>query len=137
MNADDLEMARRFVACKGWVWLEGMVACDSSRPLMWRRRLLSQCEIFGWKFDAVSGPVPRGPWRSLMGWSPDLSDALTRAGLLEVVRRAWGMPHCGLWGNSRLGLSLRWACGEANGRIFTGETELAALLAALEAAPGV
>jgi len=44
------------------------------------------------------------------------------------------MPHCGLWGNSRLGLSLRWACGEANGRIFTGETELAALLAALEAA---
>lgn len=66
MNAEQMELARRFVACKGGVWLEGMVACDSSRPLMWRRRLLSQGEIFGWKFDAVSGPVPRGPWRSLM-----------------------------------------------------------------------
>lgn len=142
MNAEEIEIARRLVACKRWIWLAGMQMvvdrCMECRPVCAFtgsvNRIVSVDDgLFGaHKVGRISGPVLDG---GLHDNIPDLSDELTRLGVLAVVRRAWGMPHCGLWGNNRLGPSLRWACGEANGRIFTGETELAALLAALEAAP--
>lgn len=131
MNAERLEIARRFAACPKWVWLSGMVACDVPLPLTWRRRLLSQGEIFGWKFDAIDGPVPRGPWRNLDGWVPDLDDEMTRLGCLAVVRRAWPQMDSHSIGSYSDG---GW-CVEIDDTMFTGPTEEAALLAALEAAP--
>ena len=138
MNAEELEIARRLVACKGWVWLPGMIACDVSRPTTWRRRLLSQGKVFGWKFDAIDGPVPRGPWRNLDGWVPDLSDDLTRLGVLAVVRRAWGDKTASVRAVDCYPLSATWTwiAGQPGVRRVGHErTELAALLAALEAAP--
>ena len=112
MNADDLEMARRFVACKGWVWLPGMAAASKHE-------------------DEQGGPtyrivhVYRGGLLAFSGWVnplgeeeacgiglsecvPDLSDALTRAGLLEVVRRAWGDETARLRCTGRGPLPSRW-----------------------------
>ena len=133
MNAEELEIARRLAACKGWVWLPGMIACDVSRPTTWRRRLLSQGKVFGWKFDAIDGPVPRGPWRNLDGWVPDLSDNLTRLGVLAVVRRAWGQDDLA----ARRDGSGTWAVIPENSEWWSGcrDSELEALTRALEAAP--
>ena len=135
MDAETLDLARRFAACPKWVWLPGMIACDVSRPTTWRRRLLSQGEVFGWKFDAVDGPVPRGPWRNLDGWVPDLSDDLTRIGVLAVVRRAWRDDSIGItkagdeWAVTMAYTKI--ASGDARMAILrSGPTELGALLAA-------
>ena len=128
MNADDLEMARRFVACKGWQWIEGMQILDGGAPL----RI---CALDG----ACALAMGSAPWPmvvSTAGASPDLSDALTRAGLLEVVRRAWGDPCIVSWPAFRPspGTAGVWMVYCA-GRQFQGASEAAALLAALEAAP--
>ena len=140
MDAETLDIARRLVACKGWVWLPGMIACDVSRPTTWRRRLLSQGKVFGWKFDAIDGPVPRGPWHNLDEWVPDLDDDLTRLGVLAVVRRAYRDDSIGIAKfGSEWAVTVAYteiASGDARMAILRrGPTELAALLAALEAAP--
>ena len=71
---------------------------------------------------------------------PDLSDDLTRLGVLAVVRRAWGMPHictypvkmsdCAPWWN----VGIPWSSESGGVFCATAPTELAALLGALEAA---
>jgi len=125
MNAERLKIARRLVACKGWVPVFGMRAsvCGGwahATPLVW--------DGFAWAdsdHDAIY---------SECDVVIDLDDDLTRLGVLAVVRRAWGIPHAGVWGNPSLAPGIRFSCGEANGRPFgSGPTEEAALLAALEA----
>lgn len=129
MNAEETELARRFVACKGWVWLPGMLAPGRGRV----------CSVDGETlyFAGTDGRF-NGDWEDHQ-CLPDLDDAVTRAGLLEVVRRAWGDPDA----YARPCFSGRgWAVdfsrrvSESAPRVG-GATELAALLAALEAAPGV
>ncbi len=122
------ELARRAVACKGWRWMPGMSA----------RRWSGHGEVSA--VARVSAPARETPWLS-EGWLPDLSDPATLGCLLALVREAWG--------DSRLvaiycepaypGQSEGWAVQRADGRLPVAgedyETEAAALVAALEAAP--
>ena len=133
MNAERLEIARRFAACKGWVWLPGMAAL---RPYHAGHLRIESTHESGFGMS----PVVHGScsWFSLSELVPDLSDALTRAGLLPVVRQALGVPNLtpiiGADGWYLHGIpddrpELWWSSGQPS--------ELHALLAALEAAPGV
>lgn len=126
MNND---LAKRAIACKDWRWMPGMRHGTSGSRML------------------CTGDDLDGPWQA---WSdedydacacklrpdqtandlPDLTDPATLGALLALVREAWGMPRLvaipqpdGEW--SVWGLT----------SIAGGETEAAALVAALEAAP--
>ena len=149
MNAECLEIARRLVACKGWVWLPGMLRRNPRQPEAWQR-IISVSDLSPAGNVLISAACVE---RSITGamtlpmvceWVesagdclhlPDLDDDLTRLGVLAVVRRARSMPNLGVWGANRLHPAQGWTCGEANGRIHPADTEIEALLAALEAAP--
>ena len=107
MTADMLDLARRAVACKGWRWMPGMADCYGRR-------------------------LREGDWLDPAAEFPDLTDPATLGCLLALVREAWGDPtdyvRCGRkweWVTSRC--VERWPP--------SGDTEAAALVAALEAAP--
>ena len=142
MNAEGMGLARRFVACERWVWLPGMKAIQPADPRCVESVRLTYC-IIGRKFMTDRRLNDGAQWvfdgfYECMGdwpWLPDLSDALTRAGLLEVVRRAWDDETASVRFFGRWPLESMW---EYRGRwVCYGSSELDALLAALEAAPGV
>lgn len=140
MDAETLDLARRFAACPKWVWLRGMSARSGDHP----------CER--WLFDGEAWVSDEGDTYRLpdlcapaslvlaVANGPDLDDEVTRAGLLPIVRRAHDDPWMGLvgsregfwcisrpqmaWDTHPLAVDLRWMC----------RSELLALLAALEAA---
>ena len=142
MTPDRMEIARRLVACKGWVWLPGMLAAskhdDEQDAPGWRI-----AHIYGHSGLALAARINHlgeddacdiGLWECV----PDLDDDLTRLGVLAVVRRAWDDERIDLvWGSGE------WSCwrsyktqvGDMNEYIGNGPTEDSALLAALEAAP--
>lgn len=72
-------------------------------------------------------------------WWIDLRDAATRGAALEVVRERWGAPEGHLYPFERKAGVLSWVFRRFYGADFTseGDSEAAALLAALEAAPKV
>lgn len=134
MNAEELEIARRLVACPKWAWLPGMAAF---RPYQAGHLRIESTHESGFGMS----PVIYGScsWFSLSGLVPDLDDDLTRLGVLEVVRRAWNNPlvcpypvkmNGAQWWN----VGIPW---DSNGGTLcgTGPTELDALLAAMESAP--
>lgn len=126
MNAEELEIARRLVACKGWVWVRGMRWVRKSNAPSGGMNSRS----VSWPFEDVSRHFP--------GALPDLSDDLTRLGVLAVVRRAWGDKTASVRAVDCYPLSAMWTwiAGQPGVRRVGHErTELAALLAALEAAP--
>ena len=132
MNAEQMELARRFAACKGWVWLPGMREASGCRVVAVDNADACLAE------EGATCDDNHASWVPQCGCTPDLSDALTRAGLLEVVRRALGMPNLtpiiGADGWYLHGIpddrpELWWSSGQPS--------ELHALLAALEAAPDV
>lgn len=133
-QGDANELARRFVACKGWRWLGGMAYTmrDDAGLCFGRQRMT----------DGVLGLVAMIPisvsdrqWEQL----PDLSDAATRGCILELCREVWHDPymHCQFI-IAELKQPDCWMaiadCGIGR-REFVGRTEIEALLAALEAAP--
>ena len=132
MNAEELEIARRLVACKGWVWLPGMLTVrDDAQPLR-----LEFVDEPGW---GMTQTVENNRHVfSLASRLPDLSDDLTRLGVLAVVRRAWGDKTASVRAVDCYPLSAMWTwiAGQPGVRRVGHErTELGALLAALEAAP--
>ena len=159
MNAEELEIARRLVACKGWAWLPGMQAVNS----IYVRRVLrvdGERALMGYQYETRShwhyidpahyqrreGPRERaghadfdeGRELGALG-IPDLSDDLTRLGVIEVMQRAWGAPYSypepvELFDSDGVVAGASWRV-RVPGRKFEGDTELGALLAALEAAP--
>lgn len=150
MNAERLEIARRLVACKGWAWLPGMLRRNPRHPEAWQRIIAASDPSQGGNVRISAACVERSitgaltlpmvcEWVESVGdclHLPDLDDDLTRLGMLAVVRRAWGEPFCGTgqeWCDG-IGDTGRWSCYVV-GVEFNGDTEEAALLAALEAAP--
>ena len=133
MDAETLDIARRFAACPKWEWLPGMLARldDALSPVMCR-----VVEVVGRDscFGVIDGAGPRGFVSYYLDSSvPDLDDAVTRAALLPVVRRAWDDETASVRFFGRWPLESMW---EYRGRwVCYGSSELAALLAALEAAP--
>jgi hypothetical protein len=116
------ELAQRAVACKGWRWLPGMLAQTPEGTRV--GRVVERVRTGGVRL-AGGGDVG---WRCV----PDLSDPATVVGcLLALVREAWGDPAA-------------HAVPDGDWHVYgdmpeteygTGDTEAAALVAALEAAP--
>lgn len=114
-------LARRAVACKGWRWMNGMLA---ETPLCTER------VNYGGLPDYRSGVTHDVPPDAL----PDLTDPATVGCLLALVREAWGRPVA----HTRFSRSRN--CWEVSlnhtlDRGLCGPTEASALVAALEAAP--
>ena len=119
------ELARRAVACKHWRWLPGMLTQHG--------RICGAGYLVSDDVDETGRPFvdctdTTSEWPDLL---PDLSDDLTRLGLLVLVREAWGDPLMYV----APGPGWYVGCGRVVGVAATGRTEAAALVAALEAAP--
>lgn len=87
MTPDQIDLARRAVACKGWRWMPGM-RLECGDILIWSDEDRWHCgnnETWTrWRHDRI-GQADRG---SL----PDLSDPATLGCLVALVREAWGDP---------------------------------------------
>ena len=149
-------LARRVVACKGWRWMPGMLALRTAHPVVVERgapslipvRLMGCItdheEVAGITLHGElleAGHVVVNGWHRSSDLIPDLSDPVTCAALLLLVREAWGDPrlaaiYCEA---ANPGQSEGWAVQCADNRLpVAGEdypSEAEALLAALEAAP--
>ena len=133
LTDDERAIARRLVACKGWRWLPGMAATPEHPEMAW----CGTVRIHG--IDGEHFCLGGHAMIRTIGRVPDLSDPLTRLGVLQVVRDAHGdqtaflryVPACIQWPAAWL-----WEAGQPGVR-STGHapTEIEALAAALEAAP--
>ena len=114
MTEQQMALARRAVACKGWRWMPGMLA--------WR----PDCPPLRLATDEVTEIALQDH-----GWLPDLIDPATLGCLLALVREAHGDPH------AYLAPGDGWFVGRRarDGIVGEGDTEAEALVAALEAAP--
>jgi hypothetical protein len=128
MTEEQIALAKRAVACKGWRFMGGMLLADA----IGKQRI----------YDDVAGE----PYWSTDGWLPDLTDPATMGCLLALVREAVRSDDR-LWGgrvevhqdSRRLFVVV---CPEHDPNEFlyhrwiaSGESEAEALVAALEAAP--
>jgi hypothetical protein len=118
MTEEQIALAKRAVACKGWRWMDGMRALDGDGACGFR--LTENSGLPGHPAPVVDD-----------AWLPDLTDPATLGCLLALVREAWedhtivakADPEEDMWYVvTRLGAA--WS-----------ETEAASLVAALEAAP--
>jgi hypothetical protein len=124
MTEEQIALARRAVACKGWRWMPGMLTSFNARHLG-RHLWVDQGSSVVVYADQNEGEVP------------DLTDPATLGCLLALVREAWG--------DSEMHMTLGakgwvWLTGES--RVYdvvmpinAGASEAEALVAALEAAP--
>lgn len=118
MTDEQIALARRAVACRGWRWMHGM--SNSSGEVI-------DC------VDVETGKAYYGEWDADMNALPNLTDPATLGCLLALVREAYGDHRlaCVPW-------RLHWAVDRVwrrNGHLAEGATEAEALVAALEAAP--
>ena len=139
--SDDL--ARRAVACKGWRWAPGMRSKSAAGGAV---RWLTGVNERGYGLVAHTREYMHGPCKVaglLPGPDdlPDLADVATLGCLLGLVREAWDWPNAFAchdeigWyvPNGQTGCSVEWQIEASDGERH--DTEAAALVAALEAAP--
>lgn len=140
MTEEQLALARRAVACRGWRWMPGMLAVEWTAPGM-----------------SLTGGRPvrvDERWHEVGVWLPNLTDPATLGCLLALVREAWRCPTvyarqgttrrvsdgviawevCDLWLDAEacraLGVDRQGSVGS-----WGHGSEAEALVAALEAAP--
>ena len=134
----DLNLERRAVACTHWRWMPGMLAIAYDDQA-WRcvdHRAREDVDDVGQVWANASGSCDM-VFGSLLTQrlTPDLTEPATVGCLLALVRAAWGDPYltvdiCGVE-DHRV-----WACYSCDLIAHAyGDTEAAALVAALEAAP--
>lgn len=126
MTEEQIALARRAVACKGWRWLPGMRTTDAMRVIHDETAFPGRpCAIREGSWVDTSPPRPLGDAL------PDLTDSATLGCLLALVREAWSDP-------------MMYVAGRGLWDVFTSHdveivqdqhTEAEALVAALEAAP--
>lgn len=152
MRDEQIALARRVVACKGWRWMPGMLTQNGSRI-----------------YDVIAdddcyGDTNCHEWQNEHGWGinrcdyhrgrplaetsaghlwldvvlPDLTDPATVGCLLTLVREAWdcdGM-HTRRGGTSNKQWHVRYDGSRSKQKaVGIGYSEAEALVAALEAAP--
>lgn len=128
MSAPDWTLARRAVACKRWRWMPGMRTSEGWRVI--RGSTESRC----WAYDEnpENWQVADNPIED--GTLPDLSDPATLGCLLALVRKAWNNPNVTSYRTHPMTQNPPWKV-EISMRLFCGDNEVEALVAALEAAP--
>jgi len=157
MTDEQIALARRAVACKGWRWLPGMVAVGAVVDMSDGKIKQGIGEVY--RVVHVSGPWSHvGSYRRQLkryeyaesGWThlsrlqagyrgfetsspvPDLTDAATLGCLLALVREALHIPRVHVLHVAGLH---RWECADNRVVLGVGATEAEALVAALEEAP--
>ena len=128
MTDEQIALARRAVACRGWRWMPGMLTGDGFR-CVWSDEISREWASPTWCENGMSWKNTRTGSKDL----PDLTDPATLGCLLALVRVAYGDHRlaCVPW-------RLNWAVDRVwmrNGHLSEGATEAEALVAALEAAP--
>lgn len=148
MSDTNLDLARRAVVCRGWRWMPGMRAVpkpgvldDLSGHVVHAYKSVSDHDVL-----VVSGPDDYGDVQDgtvyVVDYMPDLDDPATIGCLLVLVRAAWGDPLLGLEAVDDACRRIWWQVHSPNrfakdkGAAGRGATEAAALVAALETAPG-
>ena len=132
MTEEQIVLAKRAVACKGFRWMPGMLTTDDERM-----------SGEGWPDYEVmdfgaSSVVETVEWRDRAKRTslPDLQDPATLGCLLALVRQAWERPsgtvRC--WSMDRWYWDADYEDGHVSAKRFYW-TEAEALVAALEAAP--
>jgi hypothetical protein len=124
MTDEQIALAKRALACKGWRWMRGM-SNDRGQTI--------DC------VDLIQGKAYCGEWDADMTALPDLTDPATLGCLLALVREAWGDPTI-CTSALQLGDLPGWVveCFTQPSNIHVlapCSTEAEALVAALEAAP--
>ena len=118
MTEEQIALAKRAVACRGWRWMPGMRTDLGERV----------------SDDDAQTDAPTN-WTDDL---PDLTDPATLGCLLTLVREAWGKDDMGAVRIFRHGLR-KWCVehdeDDALVGAFYGPTEAHTLVAALEAAP--
>jgi hypothetical protein len=113
VTEEQIALAKRAVACRGWRFMGGMLVADA----IGKQRV----------YDDVAGE----PYWSAEGWLTDLTDPATMGCLLALVREAWE-PH-GTFVSTHRYDGGEWSIRTLPLPMFSTEAE--ALVAALEAAP--
>lgn len=152
MRDEQIALARRAVACKGWRWMPGMNSASRLDQDGAYLRLhgvglhgAGDLELRGGSFDLRQRKD--GLWLCLLGGDiigrpsevlPDLTDPATLGCLLALVREAWdchGM-HTRRGGTSNKQWHVRYDGSRSKQKaVGIGYSEAEALVAALEAAP--
>jgi len=119
MTDEQIALAKRAVACKGWRFMGGMLVADA----IGKQRV----------YDDVAGE----PYWSADGWLPDLTDPATMGCLLALVREAWGDDEAYAipWNDEDGGWTLCVGEEDRSVNVSEGDTEAEALVFALEDAP--
>ena len=134
---DEIELARRAVACDGWRWMPGMLICPRAGDPAYRIVgvwLVEETQTSTYWKDPAIIPMRRDP----IGL-PDLTDPATLGCVLALVREAWGDDRISSVANTIYGTRMILipddASADGERLIGCATTERAALVAALEAAP--
>lgn len=125
MTEEQIALARRAVACKGWRWMPGMLASG-----------FRVCRVdphgyrFGWSDSSYA-------YRIADDVLPDLDDPATLGCLLALVREAVGdqEAYAVPWHDDEGGWTVVVNDEDGTHNIAQGDTEIEALIDALEAAP--
>ena len=119
MTDEQIALAKRAVACKGWRFMGGMLVADA----IGKQRV----------YDDVAGE----PYWSADGWLPDLTDPATVGCLLALVREAWGDDEAYAipWHDEDGGWTVCVGEEDRSLNVSEGDTEAEALVFALEDAP--
>ena len=127
MTEEQIALARRAVACKGWRWMPGMkyIHRHDIGPVVWYPRIGRHGEK----------PVRAKTRKDML---PMFDDPATLGCLLALVREAWGKPAVPMyWGDYWQvvhTLEVEDGCA-VHQHMGNGDTEAEALVAALEDAP--
>lgn len=131
MTDEQIALARRAVACKGWRWMPGMrygsvdVIDGTASP---------------WSFNGyerVGEHVDMVAYTDWLPCLPDLEDPATLGCLLALVRKAVGDEEAYTvpWHDDEGGWTVVVNDEDGTHNIAQGDTEIEALIDALEAAP--
>lgn len=129
MTEEQIALARRAVACRGWRWMPGMATNSKFR------RVVDACPVERVPCCAEEGATYddcHAVWLEHDDLLPDLTDPATLGCLLALVRQALDTPRAHVLYVAGLH---RWECADNRVVHAVGATEAEALVAALEEAP--